>query len=177
MEKKKEDEINVKKKAEKTSVKKSSSPQVWRPLDILEDVDCLFSEEPWFSPLWGGWGYCSPKLGLNVDNDTKFVPLDLLDNGKEYKVIAEIPGVSKENIEVNITKDSLSICGKTETYIKNENEGVIRRERSYSTLCRNLRFPEAVNPDKAVATLNNGILEINVPKIKSKSKGRTIPIK
>jgi HSP20 family protein len=174
---KKEKKINIKKKVKQPTIKKSQTPSVWRPLDVWEDVNRLFSEDPWFSPWWGGWGYRLPQLGFNTDNDTKFVPLDLVDDGKEYKVIAEIPGVSKENIEVNITNDTISICGETETYVKNENEGFVRRERSYSTLCRNLRFPEEVNPDKAVASLNDGILEINVPKIKSKSKGRTVPIK
>ncbi len=170
-------EINVRKKAGKSINKKIKSPQVWRPLDIWEDVNRLFSEDPWFSPWWGGWGYRLPQFGLSSEDEIKFIPLDLVDDGKEYRIIAEMPGVSKKNIEVNITNDTISICGDTETDIKKEKEGYLRRERTYSTLCRNLRFPEEVNPDKALATLNEGILEIKVPKIKSKMKGRNVPIK
>jgi len=68
------------------------------------------------------------------------------------------------------------ICGETKTEVKDDSEGYIRRERSYSTLCRTMTFPEEVNPDKAEATLKDGILEVKVAK-KSPTRGRNIPIK
>lgn len=177
MVKKKEKNINIKKEAGKKTTEKVRSPQLWRPLDIWEDVNRLFSEDPWYSPWWGSWGYRLPKFGRISDDDIKFIPLDVIDDNKEYKIIAEMPGVPKKNIEVKITNDTLSICGNTDTDVKKEEEGYIRRERTYSTLCRNLRFPEDVNPDNAFATLNDGILEIKVPKIKKIKKGRSITIK
>lgn len=167
----------VKKKEKKVNIKKSKSPQVWKPLNVLGDLNRLFSEDPWFSPRWGGWGYRLPQIGKTLDYDTKFVPLDLVDNGKEYKILAEMPGISKKNIEINITSNDISICGNTKTDIKKDEEGFLRRERTYSTLCRNLSFPQEVNPDKASATLNEGILEIKVAKVKASNKGRKISIK
>jgi HSP20 family protein len=110
--------------------------------------------------------------------DTKVTPLDIVDTGKDFKVIAEMPGVSKQDLEVTITSDTINICGDTKTVTDEEGEGFIRRERSYSTICRNMRFPEEVNPEKAEASLKDGILEVRVSKMKPTTvKGRSIPIK
>ena len=89
-----------------------------------------------------------------------------------------MPGVNKSDIEVNVTENQISICGETKTETKEDDEGWIRRERSYSTICRTMPFPEEVNPDKADAKLKDGILEITVSKKKPTSeKGRNIPVK
>ena len=87
-----------------------------------------------------------------------------------------MPGVSKRDLEVSITDNNISICGETKTEIEKEDEGYVRRERSYSTLCRSMAFPQEVNPDKAEAILKDGILEVKVAK-KKPTKGRNVPVK
>jgi len=118
-----------------------------------------------------------PRASLISDDDTKLVPVDLVETEKEYKVVAEMPGVDKKDLEVSVTENNISICGETENEIKKEQEGYLHRERSYSTPCRNLRFPEAVNPDKAEATLKDGVLEVKIPKRKPTIAGKVVPIK
>ena len=174
---KKKEKSNVQNKTEKKSIEKSKPSRVLRPLDIWEDINRLLYDKPGFFPWLGAWEYRLPQFGKYMDDDTKYIPMDLIENNNEYKIIAEMPGISKKNIEVKITNDSISICGITETDVKDEVEGYIQRERTYSNLCRTLRFPEEVNPDKAEATLNDGILEITVQKINKAKKGRTIAIK
>ena len=125
------------------------------------------------------WGSLIPRETLYdrwLDPDMKQTAIDIIDTGKEFKVVAEMPGISKKDIEVSITDNNISICGETKTEIEKEDEGYVRRERSYSTLCRTMAFPQEVNPDKADATLKDGILEIKVAKRKS-TKGRNIPVK
>ena len=75
-----------------------------------------------------------------------------------------------------VTVRPVFLCKQVLTEIEKEDEGYIRRERSYSTLCRSMAFPEEVNPDKAEATLKDGILEIKVAK-KTPTKGRNVPVK
>ena len=170
---------NVKKVSVKTKpeAKMTQAPAIWSPFDILEDVSQRFMNDSWVSPWWGNWLWRQPKASLLSDMEMKYVPVDLIDTGKEYKVLAEMPGVDKKNLEVTVTDNNISICGETETEVKKEQEGYIHRERSYSTLCRNLRFPEAVNPDKAEATLTDGVLEVKIPKRKPTSGGKVVPIK
>jgi HSP20 family protein len=168
--------INIKtKKDKKTPIEKTTAPVAWTPWDLFENMDRTFWDDPWM-PGWRRRWHLAPWSERWIESDTKITPLDLVDKGNEYKVVAEVPGVSKKDLEVNITPNGISICGETTAETKEEDEGYIRRERSYSTLCRNITFPEEVNPDGADATLKNGILEVRVPK-KKPTHGRKIPIK
>ncbi len=179
MVKNKEKKVNIKpKKSSKTPLKRTTTPTVWNPFEILDNFDRFFMDDPW-TPLW--WKNRRPLVpwsGHWIEPDTRITPLDLVDTGKEYKVIAEVPGVLKNDLEVNITENTISICGETKTETKDQDEGYIRHERSYSTLCRNITFPEEVNPDKAEATLKDGILEVKVSKkTPTTGKGKKIPVK
>ena len=182
MVKKKEKKINIKSKKDKKIISdKTTTPAVWNPWDLMESMDRWFWEDPW-TPLWRRrWSGLSPAEKLVdrwFETDKKITAIDMIDTGKEYKIKAEMPGVNKKDIEVNITPNNISICGETRTEIKEKDEGWIRRERNYSTICRTMMFPEEVNPDKADATLKDGILEILVTKkTPTTGKGRSIPVK
>ena len=181
--KKKEKKINIKTKKEKTmKPKETTTPAVWNPLDIWNTTDRWFWEDPW-TPYWRRNRYHELIPRENwfdrwFDTDTKITAIDIKDTGKEYKITAEMTGVNKKDIEINVTPNNISICGETQTTIKEDEKDYIRRERSYSTICRTMPFPEEVNPNKADATLKDGILEISVEKKKSTAeKGRNIPVK
>lgn len=177
--KKKEKKINKKNKKEKSETSKPTTPTVWNPLDIIDAMDRWIWEDPWVPMRLRRWGPMVPRdnwFDRWMETDTKQTAIDIIDNGKEYKVIAEMPGVSKGDIEVSITYNNISICGEKKEEVEEKDEGYIRRERSYSTLCRSMPFPQEVNPDKAEAKLKDGILEIIVAK-KTPTKGRNIPVK
>ncbi len=183
MPKKKENKINIKsKKAEEKIPEKTTTPTVWNPFDLMDTMDKWLWEDPW-TPFWHrrGWRSLIPKekwFDRWLDTDIKITAIDLIDTGKEYKITAEMPGVNKKDIEVNITPNNISICGETKTDTKDKDKGWVRRERSYSTICRTMMFPEEVNPDKADAILKDGILEITVTKkTPTTGKGRNIPVK
>ena len=180
MAKKKEKNIKVKtKKDKKITPEKKTAPAVWNPFDIMNTMNRWLWEDPW-TTLWRRrWESMIPRdtwYDRWLEPDMKQTAIDIIDTGNEFKVIAEMPGVTKSDIEVSITDTNISICGETKTEIDKEDEGYIRRERSYSTLCRSMAFPEEVNPDKAEATLKDGILEIKVAK-KTPTKGRNVPVK
>jgi HSP20 family protein len=178
MVRKKEKKVDVKAKSRKKTSADTAPPAIWNPLELFENVDRFFMEDFW-SPLW--WRQRNPISAYRnqwLEPDKKLTPLDLIDAGDKYKVVAEMPGISKKDVEVNITPNSISICGEKRYKTEKDDHGYIRHERSYSTLCRSMVFPEEVLPDEADATLSDGILEIFVSKKNpAKSKGRRIPIK
>ena len=171
--------INVKTKKHKDNIaEQPTTAMVWSPIDIIQHMDRLFSDYSWMPTWWKQWRNTPSWSGAYIDSDTKMTPVDLVDLGKEFKIVAEMPGVSKKDLDIHITPTGVRICGEAKTEIEEEHDGYLRRERSYSTLCRNMPFPEEVNPDKAEATLNDGILEIIVAKKEpTKAKGRTVPVK
>jgi HSP20 family protein len=93
---------------------------------------------------------------------TRFPKLDIEDIGDSYKVTADMPGVPKDKVNINVTRDSLEIIGGEE---KEEKEkSYLHRERFYESFRRYVVFPEDVVPDKVEAEIKDGILTVKVPK-------------
>ncbi len=171
---------NKEKKAdikENKPIERKPGFSAWSPFEVFENMDRLFHEDPWTPPWWKRTSMRYPWSEISPLGDSKMALLDILDKGDKFKVIAELPGISKKDIDVNITPNGIKICGETKIESKQENEGYLKHERSYSTICRNMRFPEEVDPEKAEATLKDGILEIEVNKKFPNNKGKKIKIK
>jgi len=150
-------------------------PIIWSPIEALEQANRAFLEQTGISP-WMRDMVRQPSFWIGPE--LREIPVDVVDSGKEYQVVAELPGVPKNDIELSITPRELRLCGKTETNQEVTEKEYVRRERGYSMLCRTMTFPEEVNPDKADATLKEGILEIHVQKkTATKITERKIPIK
>jgi len=79
---------------------------------------------------------------------------EIQDAGDELVVIVEMPGVSKEEIDLNVTENYIDIKAE------------VNKENFQKKYQVRISLPCEVNPDKAKATYNNGILEITVPKLK-----------
>jgi HSP20 family protein len=163
-------------KQQELQAQKTLLPVLESPFEIFDDVNRMYYGDPWMKPWWNRW-MMNQSLGVSPEYRMKLIPVDLMDTGKEYQIITELPGVNKKDIEITITSRTISICGATETYIRNETKGYIKKERGYSTLCRYLRFPEDVNPDNAEAILNDGVLQINVHKKAPSEKSNRVIVK
>ncbi len=92
--------------------------------------------------------------------------VDIFEEGKEVVVKAEIPGVEKNDIDVSITENSLTISGEKKQEQKVEKKDYHRVERSYGSFSRSFRLPENVNGSKAKASFKDGVLEVRLPKTK-----------
>jgi HSP20 family protein len=89
---------------------------------------------------------------------------DLIDEGTHYKICAEIPGIPKEMIDIDVSKNEIEISAKAEKNRKEEDKGYLLNERSYSEIHRKITFPEETVPENAEARLENGLLEVIIPK-------------
>ena len=103
---------------------------------------------------------------------------DLKDLGDKYLCEIDMPGMSKDDIEIEVREDRLKVKGEAKQETKEEGEDYIRRERRYSSFNRELPMPEDVISEDAEATLKNGVLKITLPKKEpEKKKGKKIEIK
>lgn len=93
--------------------------------------------------------------------------VDLIDEGKEYSLKAEMPGISKEDVSIEVGERDVQISAETkeETTQERKEGGYIRRERRYSKFYRRVPLPEAVQADKTSADLKDGILTVRLPKV------------
>ncbi len=90
--------------------------------------------------------------------------VDVLDLGDALQVVADMPGVKKEDIEINLTPEQIEISAESSTETERKDEDYSYRERGYASYRRTLDLPADVLPDKAEATFKNGVLEVKIPK-------------
>ncbi len=101
------------------------------------------------------------------------------ENEKEYLITAELPGISQENIEVNVVDGVLTLRGTKEEERKSEDKEKTFHlwEREYGKFERSFRFPMAVLDDKVSAEFANGVLTVRIPKAEvQRPASRTVPI-
>lgn len=88
---------------------------------------------------------------------------DVIDQGDSYLLQAELPGFRKEDINIDIDRDTLTITASRNEEKKEKKSNYIRQERRSSSYCRSFHIPD-VNKDGINASYHNGILEITLPK-------------
>ncbi len=129
-------------------------------------IDRLFDEFP----------YEWPALSRRFDE--VIAPMDIFETDKGYEIEAEVPGMKKEDIEVNVTDRVLTIKGEKVDERKEEKKGARILERSYGVFERSFTLPEDADPDKIEAKYDNGVLKLLIPKRpESKSKKVKIEVK
>lgn len=110
---------------------------------------------------------------------TRYAQVDLIDNGDNYTINAELPGFSKDQVDVQINKDGLAIKAECKEEKEDKRKNYLHRERAYSSLQRFIAFPEEVDPSKVEGSMKEGVLELKVPKKEPKpeEKPRKVELK
>lgn len=101
--------------------------------------------------------------------------VDILETPTEIIVKAELPGVQKKDIKLNVFEDALEISAEAHEEVGEERPGFIQRERRFGRFYRTLRLPAKVKPEEAKAKYSNGVLEIRLPKAEAR-KGFEVKI-
>jgi len=91
-------------------------------------------------------------------------------------VTAELPGLKKEEVKVEMTDEALIIEGERKREHKTDHEGYHRVERSYGKFYRAIPLPKEAKTDAVKAELNEGVLKVTIPVAEVKPKAREVPI-
>ena len=97
-------------------------------------------------------------------------PVDVIDEEDKIKVIADLPGFNKEDIELYVEDGSLVIKAQRKEEIEEKGKGYIRQERRYGEVYRRIPLPAEVKIDDVKAKYNNGVLEVVLPKTEAAKK-------
>ena len=120
---------------------------------MQEDMDRLLGD------AWGGRRQWPSFFG--DEGRTEWAPaIEAFQRGNELVVRADVPGMAREDLSVEIGDDALTIKGERRYDHKEEREGMFRSERSYGTFCRVVPLPEGAVSDSARASFKDGVLEI-----------------
>lgn len=102
--------------------------------------------------------------------------VEMLERGNELIVRADVPGLKKDEITVEVTENELVLKGERKHEKEEKAEGYYRAERSYGSFFRALPLPEGVKIDQAKASIHEGVLEVTMPLAKIATAKRRLEI-
>ena len=103
--------------------------------------------------------------------------LEITHKGENFIVRAELPGIAKEEVKVEVVDEALVIEGERKLVKETKEEEFFRSERSYGKFYRSIPLPKGAKTDMIKAELTNGVLEVVIPIPEVKANLRTIPIR
>lgn len=161
---------------EKTPEKTTQQAPVQHYPSVFEEMDRWFEDTfqrnwmmPFFRRGWRDW----PEFGAGLSIGKPRV--DIIDRPEEILVRAELPGVTKDDLEVTLGDNSLTIRATTKQEKKEETEQFFRRELCRGEFQRTIELPYGVDGDKAKTCFKDGVLELTLPKAEG-AKRKSIKI-
>lgn len=104
--------------------------------------------------------------------------IELNEKDGVYEIKAQLPGVDKDNIDLEVNNDSLTIKAETEEKKEEKGETTHRSEFRYGKILRTIQLPNEIDSSKTSAEYKNGVLTVTLPKTQEESKkGKKIEIK
>jgi HSP20 family protein len=147
-----------------------------REIDLFGEMDRAFDNlfhRGWLRPfrdMWPEWSQLEQRLDFVAPR------VDVIDREQEILVRAEIPGVEKKDIQVDLSGQLLTIKGERRREEKKDEGEYFRSEIATGSFSRTIRMPEDVDLEKAKAEFKDGMLEVHLPKTHKTSR-RQIEVK
>jgi len=148
------------------------------PLDIMRSSPFAlmrrFSEEMdhWFAQQGLGRGGPSLAAGGGL-----FAPaVEVFEREGTFVVRADLPGLTKDDVRVEVTDNTLLLEGERRSEHDDQQGGVVHSERHYGMFRRQIPLPDGVNAEQATATFKDGVLEVTMPAPQRQTRGRRIDI-
>lgn len=150
---------------------RESSFESGGPFRMLErfadEMDRVFDDfglgRAFFGPRSGSKWLPSPWQGVSAEWQTWTPEIEVFHRDNELVVRADLPGLTKDDVKVDVTDDRITVQGERKREHEEKREGLYRSERSYGSFSRVIPVPEGTMTDQAKATFRDGVLEIRMP--------------
>ena len=127
------------------------------PFEEMERMFNDFFQQRFFAPSW------MPRFKFPELADVS-TSVDMFEEGDNLVIKAELPGMKKEDINVDLKDDVITISGEKKSEEKTERKDYHRVERSFGSFTRRLQLPVEIKADKVEASFKDGVLVIRMPK-------------
>jgi HSP20 family molecular chaperone IbpA len=156
------------------------------PIKAIKDISLLEQFEGTFNALTRRAYEIFDRNGRRFGHDLEHwfqaerellhpVALNIVESPEAFEVKAEVPGFSEKELEIGVETHRLTITGKRASSKEEKKGKSIRVESSSEQILRIVDLPGEVEPGKATATLNNGVLELTLPKVAQAQPVRVRP--
>lgn len=131
--------------------------------DPARELDSLQGEmNRLFNGFFGAEGNGSGSSGKVM---RRWIPaMDLVEAGDDLVLRADLPGMTEDDIAIEINDNVLTVSGERRAENKEEGETFYRAERAFGAFSRAMTLPDGVSPDAVTARFQDGVLEVRVPK-------------
>ena len=159
----------------RTEPASAPAPDSWRQLRT--EMERLFDRFGFgMTPLRGLFDL-EPALPARTSFTVPSPAMDIIEEDKDYKLTAELPGMAEKDIQVMVTGDTLTLKGEKKQETERKEKNYSLSERSYGSFQRTFWLPEGVDRDKIAAEFAKGVLTVTLPKSESAAKSKTIEVK
>jgi HSP20 family protein len=142
----------------------------WNPLREMANMQSMMDRL--FDEAWRPFPF-----GEDVSSFGRTLAMDIYEDGDNFVVVTELPGVRSDEINVRIDGDFLIVEGEIpQPSYEEDGKNVIIQERPYGHFSRRVRLPQAINRDAVQADYEDGLLRLTLPRAEE-VKPRQIPIK
>ena len=147
-----------------TQLTKYSNPKntVFSREEFLTPFDSLFD-----NVIQKAFPTFSQELGVEFFGNNSYPKVDVIDHDDKITIEAEIPGLGKEEVSVDLEENVLTVSGLKHSHSEDTNTRYIRKELKRSSFKRSFKLGENINHKKIKADFNNGLLLITIPKKES----------
>lgn len=116
-----------------------------------------------------------PTDGEELEKGTWAPAVDIYETNDSFVVSADLPGLNKDEIQIDLKDNTLTLKGEKKFEEKVSEDNYIRVERAYGSFVRSFTLPQNVDPEKIKAKYKEGVLEITIPK-KEEAKPKQIKV-
>jgi HSP20 family protein len=166
------EEMAMAKESKETKIepRRTADIRPWRFSDFDSVFDRMFGSS-WMRPFPRPWSMLETET-LPIDAPA----VDMYEEKDELVVKAEMPGLAKEDLDVTVTGNTLTIKGEKKKEEEVKEKDYYRCERSYGSFSRSIELPAEVKTDQVKASFKNGVLEIRLPKTEE-AKNNVVQVK
>ena len=116
-----------------------------------------------------------PTDGEELEKGTWAPAVDIYETNDSFVVSADLPGLNKDEIQIDLKDNTLTLKGEKKFEEKVSKDNYIRVERAYGSFVRSFTLPQNVDPEKIKAKYKEGVLEVTIPK-KEEAKPKQVKV-
>ncbi len=156
--------------AERRRREESLAPY-WSPYEMFQQMGKTVEDL-----RMGMENFWFPRLGMEVP---RIPVIDVADEGNQYVLEADLPGMAKGDVDIKVERDYLVISAQKTSEMEEKKEDYVRRERGQTSFYRKMSLPPDVNVDRIDAHMENGVLRVVLPKMEKPPEegGRKVEVK
>ncbi len=143
---------------------------------MTEEMDRLFQDVNGMESREGSQGMALQGRGGREGIAAWMPAIEVAQNEGKLTVQCELPGVSANDVKVEITNDALIVQGERRAEREENERGIHRSERQYGSFYRSIPLPDGADTEHATARCQNGLLEVTIPIPQQREERRSIPI-